>query len=180
MGDARMIVSNAGPLIHLTKIGRLNLLKELFKSVVIPKTVKIEVIERGKERGAPDAFLIENEVGKWIIVEEDINDKVKEIAKRAGIELGEAIVIMLAKEKGFPALIDDSAARRFAIGLGLEVTGSIGVLIKVAKAGINTKEEALEGLEKLTKVMWLSVDVYKDARKTIEDLKSVYSVMSKG
>jgi predicted nucleic acid-binding protein len=109
-------------------------LKELFKSVVILKTVKIEVIERGKERGAPDAFLIENEVGKWIIVEEDINDKVKEIAKRAGIELGEAIVRMLAKEKGFPALIDDSAARRFAIGLGLEVTGSIGVLIKVGEA----------------------------------------------
>ena len=93
MGNARMIVSNAGPLIHLTKIGRLNLLKELFKSVVIPKTVKIEVIERGKERGAPDAFLI------------------------------------------------------------------------------ITKEEALEGLQKLTKVMWLSVDVYEDARKTIEGLR---------
>ena len=166
-----MIVSNAGPLIHLTKIGRLNLLKELFKSVVIPNTVKIEVVDRGKEKGAADAFLIENEVGKWIVAEEDINDRVKEIAKRAGIEMGEAIAIMFAKEKGFPALIDDSAARRFAIGLGLEVIGSIGVLIKVAKAGIITKEEALDGLEKLAKVMWLSVDVYEDARKTIEGLK---------
>jgi len=166
-----MIISNAGPLIHLTKIGRLNLLKELFKSVVIPNTVKIEVVDRGKEKGAADAFLIENEVGKWIVVEEDINEKVKEIAKMAGIELGEAIVIMLAKEKGFSALIDDSAARRFAIGLGLEVTGSIGVLIKAAKAGIITKEEALGGLEKLAKVMWLSVDVYEDARRTIEGLK---------
>jgi len=166
-----MIVSNAGPLIHLTKIGRLNLLKELFKSVVIPNTVKIEVVDRGKEKGAADAFLIENEVGKWIVAEEDINDRVKEIAKRAGIEMGEAIAIMFAKEKGFPALIDDSAARRFAIGLGLEVIGSIGVLIKATKAGIISKEEALDGLEKLAKVMWLSVDVYEDARKTIEGLK---------
>lgn len=166
-----MIVSNAGPLIHLTKIGRLNLLKELFKSVVIPNTVKIEVVDRGKEKGAADAFLIENEVRKWIVAEEDINDRVKEIAKRAGIEMGEAIAIMFAKEKGFPALIDDSAARRFAIGLGLEVIGSIGVLIKATKAGIITKEEALDGLEKLAKVMWLSVDVYEDARKTIEGLK---------
>ena len=166
-----MIVSNAGPLIHLTKIGRLNLLKELFKSVVIPNTVKIEVVDRGKEKGAADAFLIENEVGKWIVAEEDINDRVKEIAKRAGIEMGEAIAIMFAKEKGFPALIDDSAARRFAIGLGLEVIGSIGVLIKATKAGIITKEEALDGLEKLAKVMWLSVDVYEDARKTIDGLK---------
>ena len=166
-----MIVSNAGPLIHLTKISRLNLLKELFKSVVIPNTVKIEVVDRGKEKGAADAFLIENEVGKWIVAEEDINDRVKEIAKRAGIEMGEAIAIMFAKEKGFPALIDDSAARRFAIGLGLEVIGSIGVLIKATKAGIISKEEALDGLEKLAKVMWLSVDVYEDARKTIEGLK---------
>jgi predicted nucleic acid-binding protein len=165
-----MIVSNAGPLIHLTKIGRLMLLKQLFNSVVIPQTVKIEVVERGKESGAPDAFLIENEIGEWITAEQDINEKVKEIAERAGVELGEAIVIMLAKENGFPALIDDSAARRFALGLGLEVIGSIGVLIKVAKRGIISKEEALEGLEKLTKVMWLSVDVYKAARKTIEDL----------
>jgi len=100
--------------------------------------------------------LIEHEIGDWITVAQDINEKIKEIAERAGIELGEAIVIMLAKEKGLPVLIDDSAARRFALGLGLEVIGSIGVLIKVAKVGIISKEEALEGLEKLTKVMWLS------------------------
>jgi predicted nucleic acid-binding protein len=145
-------------------------LKDMFKRVVIPQTVKREVVERGKESGAPDAFLIENEIGDWITVEQDINEKVKEIAEQAGIELGEAIVIMLAKEKGLPVLIDDSAARRFALGLGLEVIGSIGVLIKAAKVGIISKGEALDGLEQLTKVMWLSVDVYKAARKTIEDL----------
>ena len=160
-----MIISNAGPLIHLAKIGRLNLLKELFACVIIPETVEIEVVERGKERGAPDAFLIENEVGKWIVVEEDINDKVQEIAKRAGIDMGEAIVIMLAREKEYPVLIDDLAARRFAIGMGLEVAGSIGVLIKAVKAGINSKEESLDDLKKLAKVMWLSVDVYEDARR---------------
>ena len=162
-----MIISNAGPLIHLAKIGRLNLLKELFECVIIPETVELEVVERGKERGAPDAFLIENEVGKWIVVVEDINDKVQEIAKRAGIDMGEAIVIMLAREKEYPVLIDDLAARRFAIGMGLEVAGSIGVLIKAVKAGINSKEESLDDLKKLAKVMWLSVDVYEDARRTI-------------
>ena len=114
---------------------------------------------------APDVFLIENEVGKWIVVEKDINDKIEEIAKRAGIDMGEAIVIMLAREKEYPVLIDDLAARRFAIGMGLEVAGSIGVLIKAVKAGINSKEESLDDLKKLAKVMWLSVDVYEDARR---------------
>lgn len=31
-------VSNAGPLIHLAKIGRLELIKRIFGEVVIPKT----------------------------------------------------------------------------------------------------------------------------------------------
>ncbi len=44
-------VSNAGPLIHLAKIGRLNLLKDIFNEIVIPRTVKEEVIDRGKEKG---------------------------------------------------------------------------------------------------------------------------------
>ena len=61
--------------------------------------------------------MIENEVGKWIVIEKDVNDMVEEIAKRADIDMGEAIGIMLAREKGFSALIDDTAARRFAIGV---------------------------------------------------------------
>jgi hypothetical protein len=43
--------------------------------------------------------------------------------------------------------------------MGLEVAGSIGVLIKAVKAGINSKEEPLDDLKKLAKVMWLSVGV---------------------
>jgi hypothetical protein len=38
-------------------------------------------------------------------------------------------------------------------------------LIKAVKAGINSKEESLDDLKKLAKVMWLSVDVYEDARR---------------
>jgi predicted nucleic acid-binding protein len=45
VGTERMIISNADPLIHLAKIGRLNLLKELFACVIIPETVEIEVVE---------------------------------------------------------------------------------------------------------------------------------------
>lgn len=167
-----MIVSNAGPLIHLAKIGKLNLLRELFGKIIIPNVVKIEVVDRGKEEGAPDAFLIESEIEEgWIAVEEDVNDKAKEIAEKAGIDRGEVVAIMLAKMKGCSILIDDLAARSFATGLGLEVVGSIGVLIRVAKEVKISKSDALKALEKLGDIMWLGVDVYEDARKTIEELK---------
>ncbi|KAB3543725.1 MAG: hypothetical protein C5617_007530, partial [ANME-2 cluster archaeon] len=92
MGSERgVVVSNSGPLIHLARIGRLNLLRELFGTVAIPVDVKIEVVDRGKEEGAADAFLIESEIrdGRIVIEEIDISDSAKEIAKSVGIEIGE-------------------------------------------------------------------------------------------
>ena len=165
-----MIVSNAGPLIHLARISKLKLLKALFGEVVIPYAVKEEVVERGKEKGKADAFLIEEGLKEgWIVTVEDID--LSEIAERAGIEEAEAIAIMHARRKGFPVLLDDLAARRFAIGLGLEVVGSVGILIKSAIEHEISKEAAFDALEKLAKVMWLSIDVYEDARKAIVGLK---------
>ena len=165
-----MIVSNAGPLIHLARISKLKLLKALFGEVVIPYAVKEEVVERGKEKGKADAFLIEEGLKEgWIVTVEDID--MGEIAERAGIEEAEAIAIMHARRKRCPVLLDDLAARRFAISLGLEVVGSVGVLIMSAKECKISKEEALDSLEKLAKVMWLRIDVYEGARKAIWGLK---------
>ena len=129
-------------------------------------------MDRGKEEGAADAFLIESEIrAGWIIIEEiNTSDSIKEIAEGAGIEIRETAAIMLARRKNCTILLDDLAARRFAIGLGLEVAGSIGVLIRSAKIRRLSKSEALDALERLARVMWLSVDVYEDARKTIEGL----------
>jgi predicted nucleic acid-binding protein len=172
MGNEReMIVSNSGPLIHLAKAGRLDLLKELFGGLIIPYEVKLEVIDGGKDEGMADAFLIESEVENgWIVIDKSNNTKLKELAKSAGIHIGEAAAIMLAKNMKCPVLIDDLAARRFAFGMGLEVVGSIGVLVRCAKVRKISKIEALETLEKLGRVMWLSIDVYEDARKIIEGL----------
>ncbi len=121
-----MIISNSGPIIHLAKINLLILLKELFEKVIIPHEVKMEVVDSGKEKGRGDAFLIESEIENgWIVVNNGIDDKVKEMAESTGIDIGEASAIMLAKKRKCPVLIDDLAARRFAAGIGLEVVGSI-------------------------------------------------------
>jgi len=166
-----MIVSNSGPLIHLARIDRLKLIKELFGEVIIPHDVKLEVVDRGKDEGMADAFLIENEIENgWIVVYRMDDNKVKEIAQSAGIDTGEASAILLARNKKCPVLIDDLAARRFATGLEIQVVGSIGVLIRSAKTHKISKIEALEALDKLGRVMWLSIDVYEDARKIVEEM----------
>ena len=67
-------------------------------------------------------------------------------------------------------MIDDLAARRFAAGLGLEVTGSIGDVVRAVKVGLVSRDEGLDALEKLALVMWLRVGVYEDVRKVVEEL----------
>ena len=160
-------VSNAGPLIHLAKIGRINLLKEIFNGIIIPESVKVEVIDKGKEKGKSDAFLIGNI--DWIKVVDDPSDA-DQLAEKVGIHRGEACAILLAKSLNVPVLLDDSDARKFALGLGLEVVGSIGIIIRAVKLGLISKEDGLKDLERLANVMWLSVDVYEKARKVIESL----------
>lgn len=168
--ERKMTVSNSGPLIHLAKIDKLILLKELFGKVFVSPQVKTEVVNAGKKEGMADAFLIEGEIENgWIIVDEDIGN-VEDIAKNVGIDEGEAAAILLARKMEKPILLDDLASRRFATGLGLEVTGSIGVLFKSTRLKLIPKNEALDCLDKLARIMWLSVDVYEDARKTIENI----------
>lgn len=44
------VVSNSTPLIALSRIGRFNLLKELFHEIVVPDAVFSEVVTSGKGR----------------------------------------------------------------------------------------------------------------------------------
>jgi predicted nucleic acid-binding protein len=59
---------------------------------------------------------------------------------RVRIEIGGTVAIMLARRKNYPVLLDDLAARRFATGLGLEVTGSIRCLNPIRKESETIEE----------------------------------------
>jgi len=164
-------ISNAGPIIHLVKIGQLLLLKQLFGNIGIPETVKIEIVEKGKVQGKPDALIIEKEINKWIKVLKDPKIK-KEFSERSGIHSGEIAAIMLARELNLPVLIDDSSARNFANLMQVRVLGSIGILIKAVKSNILSISNALNALEKLSEVMWLNASIYQKARNSIISSKS--------
>ena len=53
------VVSNAGPLIALGKLGRLGLLNQLYDVVLIPSEVYQEVVVNGLRLGAPDADAVQ-------------------------------------------------------------------------------------------------------------------------
>ena len=67
-----IIVSNAGPLIALGKLGQLGLLLKLYKQIIIPREVNNEVVVNGIRIGASDASAIKRIVDKGRILVEDV------------------------------------------------------------------------------------------------------------
>ncbi len=108
----------------MLKIGHLELLKELYSKLIIPKAVFLE-IEKGKEK----PFYINLSELDWI--------EVKEIANRDSLSFlfdlddGEAETLILAKELiADLVIIDEKMGRSFAKRLGFNLTGTIGILLK--------------------------------------------------
>ncbi len=157
-----MIVSNSTVLIYLAKIGKLNLLKNLFGKVLIPSEVFAEVVIRGKEQKHSDAFVVEKAVEDgWIDVKE-----IKVFAKLEdfGIDPGEAQAISLAMSLDAIVLLDQTHARNAAKALGLKPSGTIFVLLAALQKNILTPEAYLDSLEDLVKAGFrMNDEVYLEA-----------------
>jgi len=127
-----IVVSNSSPLIALAKIGKLYILGELFKEIIIPKAVWNEVVVKGK--GKPGAEEVEK--AEWIKVKE-VRDKLSVEVLKGEIEIGEAEAIILAKELNADLLImDEKIPRIIAESIGLRVIGSLAILYIAKKRGL--------------------------------------------
>jgi len=165
-------ISNAGPLIHLAKANALHILQALFHTMLIPDEVKTETVDRGKDKGHPDALQIEKAIQQgWIkTIQVQLNRDFKKAARTAGLRNAEAVVMQYAYQNRLIALLDDEPARVFARTLGITVRGTLGILIQAAKNNILNRQEAMQILDKLTETMYIGVDLYKAARKEIDKL----------
>lgn len=165
-------ISNAGPLIHLAKANALHILQALFHTILIPDEVKTETVDKGKDKGHPDALQIEKAIQQgWIkTIQVQLNRDFKKAARTAGLRNAEAVVIQYAYQNRLIALLDDEPARVFARTLGITVRGTLGILIQATKNSILNRQEAMQILDKLTETMYISVDLYKTTRKEIDKL----------
>ncbi len=60
------VISNSSPLIHLSKIGYLGLLKDYFQRIVVPEAVYKECIVEGKNVSLKDTLRKLMKTGFWI------------------------------------------------------------------------------------------------------------------
>ena len=61
------VISDSTPLIHLSAVSDVSLLRDLFGTIVIPEAVFHEVVTAGKRRAG--AYDVAATVGAWIKVE---------------------------------------------------------------------------------------------------------------
>lgn len=117
----RVIISDTSCLIILTKIGELDLLRQLYKTVTITQDILLEYGEL-----LPD----------WIEVQQS-KDPYRQQLLEMQVDKGEASAISLALETNEHLMIlDDWKARKLAERFGLCVTGTLGVIVRAKNNGI--------------------------------------------
>ena len=127
-------MADTGPLIGLARVDKLDLLRLLYGSVVVPPAVREEL---GIESGYPGANVLSAALtDRWITVHSSQGLVIAtELAD--SLDPGEAEAISLAEERAARfLLIDDAKGRRFARQRGLPVVGVAGVLLAAKSAGI--------------------------------------------
>jgi len=144
-------IINASPLIFLGKIGVLRLLPKLFDVCLTTCIVKEEVL---KPKNVPEYLILEESFSEWLKVQEPLNHVLRKKLVLLELHEGEASVIALAKElqeKGEKnvVIIDDLAAREIARTLSLQVTGTIGIILKTLHNKLISKLEAKNSLKVL-------------------------------
>jgi predicted nucleic acid-binding protein len=135
MSKNMIIVSDAGPLIGLAKIRRLNILNRLFEKVKIPPSVFHELRITSSRPGAIE-LKEAIEISKWIEVSDPAH--IPHILLNA-IEQGEAEAIALAKKEGLVLLIDERRGRKVAKKEKVKITGIGAVLVAAKTKGIIEK-----------------------------------------
>ena len=134
MPSEEIIIADSSPLIGLARIGRLGLLPQMAKRIVVPLAVHTEVtIARADAPGAAEVAAL-----PWIEIREADSAIVAPLLILVG--KGEAEAIALAqREAGAILLLDDLRARKIAERLGLRRMGSVALLGEAKRQGLITK-----------------------------------------
>ena len=137
-----IVVSNSTPLIHLSAMGRLDLLPQLFGEIVIADEVYEEVVLKGADQ--PGASEVQS--ATWI-KRRAINNKLACAILQNSLGAGESATIVLALELDADlTILDDRPARIQAQARSIKITGTVGILLMAAERDLVHFQQALDAL----------------------------------
>jgi len=154
-------VINASPVILLAKVGLIQYVPTLVEHLVVPQAVADEVLSVRHRDAAAD----------WLRAagQKFIRPPVAELKQlsAAGIGAGErAVISFAAANSGFIAVMDDIEAREIACRLGIKTLGTVGVVLRLKKAGLIS--EAKSYLQQIRKVGgYMSDELFREALRQV-------------
>ncbi|HEX9945704.1 MAG TPA: DUF3368 domain-containing protein [Thermoanaerobaculia bacterium] len=131
-----VILADTTVLNNFAQIRRPDLLRRAFPRLVAPSVV-LKELSAGERLGVVPSC-------DWSWVKTTELTKVEQSRRtelRRDLQAGEAACIAVAEIRGGLVLTDDADARRLAAALKVEISGTIGVLIKLVRREILTLEQ---------------------------------------
>jgi hypothetical protein len=125
------VICNTSPIQYLHQLDLLHILRALTGGVIVPPAVLDELGE-GRALGVnlPDLTTL-----GWVTVRRPVSEVALPLVTNLGP--GEAEALMLALElREAVVVLDDALARRVAETLGLNMTGTLGLLLDAKRAGL--------------------------------------------
>src|SRR5271157_4017716 len=136
-------VSDSDVLIHLAKLGELDLLQGQFDHVFVSPLVQTELVDQGIQTGKLDADILQESFRTGAIeIRLVTKSATGKLVKKHRIHIGEASIIALGKEIGVPfCLTNEIRVRKAAKIEGFKVVGTLGILLRAYTNGQISKEQ---------------------------------------
>jgi predicted nucleic acid-binding protein len=129
-----LAVVNASPLIYLSKVKRLSILRLLAPRIVVPREVFNEVTAKSAD-GANITVHALADNATWLHVA-DLSVNAPNSVVSWDLGAGESAVIATAlANPNCPAIIDDALGRKCAKTLGVELFGTLGLILIAKQRG---------------------------------------------
>jgi predicted nucleic acid-binding protein len=159
----KLLVFNSTPLIYLSKAGLCGIIENLHEEKMTSPLVKAEVVDKGKQKGVPDAIALEKLFENGVFNLSNPKDKVflSRLSKTAGLHAADAEVLALAKEYEGLAVIDDEVARKTAQVYKISYVGTPYILARAVYEGLLSKEQAKATVKNMVSSGWrCSIETY--------------------
>lgn len=152
-------VSDATPLIHLAKIGKLSYLTTLFDTLYIPREIHEEIIVQGKAQGKSEVISIQKMIESNTLIVREVSSTLE----MPGLHLGECKALALCKDlKIKTLLIDEKEGHEAALLLGLKPLRTSALLLKLLKKNALSFKEYKDSLLRLSESgYFLSAETYE-------------------
>ncbi len=138
-----IVIADTSPLNYLILIGEENLLPKLFGRVIIPNAVFDELQNAGASAEVQD---FANNLPEWIEVRKTALTAAPSLDH---LDAGERDAILLAQELSADLLlVDDKQARQTAFDLGINITGTVGILDRAARENMIDLKTVIKKLQK--------------------------------